>query len=124
MITLKTSIGNELSHEAGHNYGLGHYPGGFDGSVHRPADEINSSWEWDSDLNIFVPNFGPVDNGKDKCLEEVDPEECQSPFRGKFQYGTDSMAGGYPRWGTNRFSFYTPYSAKHIQDFLESRAIW
>ena len=44
MVTLDSSTGNEFSHEIGHNYGLGHYVGGFDGTVHRPAHEINSSW--------------------------------------------------------------------------------
>jgi len=34
------------------------------------------------------------------------------------------MAGGSPQWGANRFTFYTPYVAKKIQDFLESKAVW
>jgi predicted Zn-dependent protease len=46
-----------MSHEVGHNYGLGHYNGGFDGSVHRPADEINSSWGWDSQKKIYSKLF-------------------------------------------------------------------
>jgi hypothetical protein len=37
IVTLDNSIGNEFSHEVGHNYGLGHYVGGFQGSVHRSA---------------------------------------------------------------------------------------
>jgi len=41
MVTLDSSLGNEFSHEVGHNYGLGHYVDGFKGSVHRPADQIN-----------------------------------------------------------------------------------
>lgn len=119
MVTLTASIGNEFSHELGHNYRLGHYVGRFDGSVHRPADEINSSWQWDADLNIFTPNFASSVTGEDTCLDE----QCQSPFLGKFRYGTDSMAGGYPQWA-NRFTFYTPYVAKRIQSFLESKAFW
>ena len=104
----------------GHNFGLGHYVGGFDGSVHRPADEINSSWLWDSDMNIFTPNFASSNSGEDQCLEN----ECQAPFLEKYKYGTDSMSGGSPQWGANRFTFYTPYVHAIIQDFLESRAIW
>jgi len=120
MITLDSSIGNELSHEVGHNYGLGHYVGGFNGSVHGPSNKINSSWGWDSLTNTFIPNFNSNDNGEDRCLND----ECQSPFMDKFQYGTDSMAGGSPMWGSNRFTMYTPYVAKRIQRFLESRAVW
>lgn len=119
MITLVSSTGNEFSHEVGHNYGLGHYVGGFDGSVHRAADEINSSWGWDSRFNTFIPNFSPNDTGDDTCLENT----CESPFMGKYRYGTDSMAGGSPHWD-NRYTMYTPYVSKVIQDFLESKAVW
>ncbi|MCA9066791.1 MAG: peptidase M66, partial [Planctomycetaceae bacterium] len=56
IVTLDNSIGNELSHEVGHNYELGHYVGGFKGSVHRSADQINSTWGWDADKNRFIPN--------------------------------------------------------------------
>merc|ERR1711862_245195 len=86
MITLDASVGNEFSHEVGHNYGLGHYPGGFEGSVHRPPNKINSSWGWDSKTNLFFPNFSPNDTGKDQCMDD----KCQSPFLGKYKYGTDS----------------------------------
>jgi hypothetical protein len=120
MITLYDSIGNEMSHEVGHNYGLGHYVGGFDGSVHRGAAEINSSWGWDSRLNIFRPNFFPSNTGKDQCHDG----QCESAFMGRWQYGTDSMAGGKPMWGTNRFTMYTPHVSRKIQDFLESKAVW
>ena len=119
MITLDSSIGNEFSHEAGHNYGLGHYVGGFNGSVHRPSTEINSSWGWDSEKNIFFPNFKSDDSGSDTCLDDI----CQLPYLGKYKFGTDSMAGGSPMW-SNRFTMYTPYVAKIIQSFLESKAVW
>jgi len=120
IVTITASVGNEMSHEIGHNYGLGHYPGGFEGSVHRSSNEINSSWGWDSQSNIFIPNFSPNDTGEDQCLDD----QCQSPFLGKFKYGKDSMAGGSPQWGSNRFTFYTPYTSKIIQDFLENKAVW
>jgi len=121
MVTLIDSIGNEMSHEVGHNYGLGHYPGRFNGSIHRPADEINSSWGWDSQKNLFRPNFASSDTGKDRCLDE----QCQSPFLGKYQYEADAMAGGGDQnWGSNRYTMYTPYVSKIIQEFLERKAIW
>ncbi|WP_216820060.1 M66 family metalloprotease, partial [Zoogloea sp. LCSB751] len=41
IVTLDSSLGNEFSHEVGHNYGLGHYVGGFLGSVHRSAEAVN-----------------------------------------------------------------------------------
>jgi len=120
MITLYESTGNEMSHEVGHNYGLGHYVGGFDGSVHRPANEINSAWGWDSKNNLLIPNFGSTSTGKQQCLDD----QCQSAFMDKYQYGTDAMAGGEPLWGSIRYTLYTPHVMKKIQAFLESRAMW
>lgn len=120
MVTLLDSVGNEMSHEIGHNYGLGHNVEGFAGSVHRSSDQINSSWGWDSRTNMFRPNFAPADTGGDQCLDE----ECQSAFLGKYRFGTDAMAGGEPMWGSNRFTMYTPNSAQLIQEFLEGKAIW
>lgn len=120
MMTLLDSIGNEMSHEVGHNYGLGHYVGGFDGSVHRPADEINSSWGWDSRKNMFLPNFSASNTGDEQCHDG----KCESAFMERYQYGTDAMAGGEPLWGSNRFTMYTPHVSRIIQEFLESRATW
>jgi len=119
MITLLSSIGNEFSHEVGHNYGLGHYVGGFDGSVHRAADNINSSWGWDSRFNTLIPNFSSDDKGENVCLDD----SCEPPFLGKYRYGTDAMAGGDPNWD-NPYTLYTPHVSKIIQEFLESKAIW
>lgn len=119
IVTLDNSLGNEFSHEVGHNYGLGHYVDGFEGSVHRSADQINSTWGWDADKNRLIPNFAPIRSGKDACLEK----QCQSPFDGR-TYGFDAMAGGEPLSSFNRFTLYTPNSAAIIQRFLESKAVF
>jgi hypothetical protein len=119
IVTLDDTLGNEFSHEVGHNYGLGHYVGGFAGSVHRSAEHINSTWGWDADKNRFLPNFSPFRSGKDTCLEG----HCQSPFEGR-SFGFDAMAGGAPFSGFNRFTLYTPNSAAIIQKFFESKAVF
>jgi hypothetical protein len=119
IVTLDESIGNEFSHEVGHNYGLGHYVGGFIGSVHRSADQINSTWGWDADKNRFIPNFWPTKGGKETCLDD----QCQAPFAGR-SFGTDAMAGGSPFSSFNRFTLYTPHTAAIIQQFLESKAVF
>jgi hypothetical protein len=119
MVTLDDSLGNEFSHEVGHNYGLGHYVDGFKGSVHRPADQINSTWGWDADKRRFIPNFSPLRTGKDATLEG----QSQSPFDGR-SYGFDAMAGGAPFSSFNRFTLYTPNTAAIIQKFLESKAVF
>ena len=119
IVTLDDSLGNEFSHEVGHNYGLGHYVGGFQGSVHRSADQINSTWGWDADRNRFIPNFSPIRSGKETCLEG----QCQSPFDGR-SFGLDAMAGGAPQSSFIRFTLYTPNTAAIIQRFLESKAVF
>lgn len=120
IVTLMNSTGNEFSHELGHNYGLGHYPGGFDGSVHRPANEINSTWGWDSDENFFIPNFSQQKRGQSTCIRG----RCQLPFNG-YRFGTDAMAGGSPySLSDNHYTLHTPYSLRHIQSFLESKAVF
>lgn len=120
VVTLDESLGNEFSHEVGHNYGLGHYVGGFDGSVHRPAGAINSSWGWDADLKRFIPNFSGVISQQNTCMPDG---PCQPPFAGR-SYGMDAMAGGSPMSAINRFTLYTPYVAKRIQQFLESKPVF
>ena len=119
IVTLDNSIGNEFSHEVGHNYGLGHYVGGFRGSVHRPADQVNSTWGWDADKNRFIPNFSPTKSGKETCLDD----QCQAPFDGR-SFGKDAMAGGAPFSSFNRFTLYTPNTAAIIQRFLENKAVF
>ncbi|MGC4015073.1 MAG: M66 family metalloprotease [Luteolibacter sp.] len=119
IVTLDNTLGNEFSHEVGHNYGLGHYVDGFKGSVHRSADNINSTWGWDADKSRFLPNFYPTGGGKDTCLDN----QCQAPFQGH-SFGMDPMAGGSPHSAFNRFTLYTPNSAAIIQRFLESKVIF
>lgn len=119
VVTLDSSLGNEFSHEVGHNFGIGHYPGGFNGSIHRQADAINSTWGWDSDLNKFIPNMYSKITDESACRNG----ECQAPFEGR-KYGSDAMAGGKPMSSANRFTLYTPYTAAHIQQNLESKAVF
>jgi hypothetical protein len=119
MVTLDKSIGNEFSHEVGHNFGLGHYVDGFKGSVHRSAGNINSTWGWDGDRNRFLPNFAAITSGKPSGLGT----QSQAPFQGR-SFGFDAMAGGEPFSNFNRFTLYTPNTASIIQRFLESKAVF
>ena len=120
MVTLDSSIGNEFSHEVGHNYGLGHYPGGFEGSLHKPGNMTNSTWGWDSSRDAFIPNFAPQKNGGERCLDG----QCVPAFNDMFSFGSDAMAGGWAMYNQQRFTMYTPYSMFFIQKNLESKAIF
>ncbi|MCV6615388.1 MAG: M66 family metalloprotease, partial [Cellvibrionaceae bacterium] len=91
MVTLAESTGNEFSHELGHNYGMGHFPGGFVGSINAPADKVNSTWGWDSDHDFFVPNFEKRISNLDMCYAG----QCSAPFMGR-RFNAGAMSGGWP----------------------------
>ena len=44
MLTLYDSVGNEFSHEIGHHYGLGHYPGSQGENMFWAAHHADSGW--------------------------------------------------------------------------------
>ena len=115
MITLDHSIGNEFSHEIGHNYGLSHYPNNFNGTVHAPANKINSTWGWNSQKNMFIPNFRRSVTHKQSCYKG----DCQDPFEG-YAFGYASLGGGSPMHNTS-FTLYTPYETAMIQKFFEHK---
>lgn len=120
IVTLENYVGNEFSHELGHNFGIGHYPGEFNGSVHRPANAVNSAWGWDSDRNAFLPNFEKARSGKETCYEG----QCQPPFHGR-SFNTDTMAGGYPVYSYfNGYTLHTPYVNQLIQRYLEEKVVF
>lgn len=120
IVTLLACRGNEFSHELGHNFGLDHYPAGFKGSVHRPAGCINSTWGWDSERNVFLPNFKQAEGGEEACYKL----ECQAPFHGH-AFGHDAMAGGKPyAAAANGYTLHTPWVLDTIQRFFESKAVF
>ena len=113
---------NEQSHEIGHHW-AGHYPGGINGSVHRPSEYFGSSWGWNSDFNLFLPNFQKGVTREPSCVPKEDKAtgvityKCQESFFGH-QFGRDAMAGGggamYP--SISYFTMHTPYMMYSIQN--------
>ena len=114
---------NEQSHEIGHNW-AGHYPNGFFGSVHRPSEYFGSSWGWNSDFNLFLPNFRKTVSGDPQCLCKTNKKtgaktdcKCQESFFGH-KFGKDAMAGGggamYP--SISYFTMHTPFMMYRIQN--------
>ncbi|EJD6508604.1 hypothetical protein M0I01_RS13455 [Providencia rettgeri] len=100
--TLYESKGNEVSHELGHNFGLGDYHGGPEGGTHTTPDKKNSSWLWDCEYNYFIPNLS---------------------HDGVFN--TDAMSSGYPFDSNyNSFTAYTPNSLAAIQKRLQNSYIF
>ncbi len=100
--TLYSTAGNEASHEWGHAYGIGHYPGQSltdDGrwAVHH----ADSGWG-------FIAHRQRLRTG----LTEVSAD-------GEFSFNKDAMSGGWDASPLSRYTFYTGYSARLIQNDLE-----
>lgn len=92
----------------------------FKASVHRPAGSINSTWGWDSERNVFLPNFDPAENNEVRNYAG----ECQEPFHGH-RFGIDPLAGGFAlNPTTNRYAMWTPYMLNQLQGFLESKVVF
>ena len=134
------SIGNEFSHELAHSYGkpsgLPNYndldPTGLFATqtLHRPANEKESTWGWDSIKNVFIPNFKKVATGDEICYEytigrDEKDKKCQLPFNEMYMFGRDAMGGGEPFYpSTNFFTMHTPYTSSRAQEFFEWKAVF
>jgi hypothetical protein len=105
--TLWSVNGNEFSHELGHNWDLGHYPGGSAGSVHSQ----NSGWGYNGYLNRMIGNVDWTSPANDVTINDV----VTPPFKNLYSFGLDAMAGGYPMGKLSTLTHHTGYSAKLIQ---------
>lgn len=115
-VNLLGDTGNELSHEIGHVFGLGHYPG-------TPADWRHSdasAWGWDRESNTLRPNFA----WSDVYSPVTAQGETEVPrLAGTYQFDADSMAGGNPiTHPLSSYTHFTDYSAYLMQLNIEARA--
>lgn len=124
MATLWDSVGNELSHELGHSYGLGHYPGTNnaatgDDRVINASHHSESGWGYiayrdrmRSNLagdSTFLP--GGFDVGAGPFLQN---------YQGIYNYNRDAMSGGWVTSSLSRYTHYTGYSADIIQRSMKT----
>ncbi|WP_369308266.1 M66 family metalloprotease [Providencia rettgeri] len=98
LASVEDSVGNEFSHELGHNFDLiDFYGGGRELGIHRRSHERNSTWGWDADNNMFLPNFDRSGRAS-----------------------RDAMNGGSPNDNDNNaYTLYTPNTLAAIQKRLE-----
>ncbi|MEA9391812.1 M66 family metalloprotease [Acerihabitans sp. TG2] len=120
MLTIDDSLGNEWSHEAGHAYSLGHFPGQWRGSSHqRPSQTgVNAAWGWDRGHNRFIANFFWNRGGNQNCCGGSVP-----PFQGN-QFNTDAMASGVASSPLSDYTLHTPFVLNIIQNFIERQAVF
>lgn len=123
--TIYGSHGNEFSHEVGHHFGLGHYPGQVteNGVVNAfwAAHHADSGWGYIGHRKRMRSNltFGSDNRAGNPVDGNPNPEHYESLY----SYGADAMSGGgpVPERLLSRYTHYTGYTAKRTQDFV-SRA--
>ena len=106
MLTLVDSTGNEFSHEIGHHYGLGHYPGEVNGDYFWAEHHANSGWGYNSLRNKMRGNLDWPRQ------VEGDGLSGKPLFLATYGYGRDAMSGGSQSGAYSNYTHYTGYSTK------------
>lgn len=113
ILTLIDSRGNEFSHEIGHHFGLGHYPGQVDGNYFWSGHHHDSGWGFIGHRKRMRANIHWA-RGKDGGLAGM------PVLDDTYSFGTDAMAGGSYASSLSSFTHYTGYSTRRaIQPALD-----
>ena len=109
MLTLYSSQGNEFSHEIGHHFGLGHYPGSnlppkpYFWSTHH----ADSGWGFIGHRKRMRANVHWTD-----AVTANQQGGWSHQFLDLYSYAPDSMAGGAFASKLSRYTHYTGFSTK------------
>lgn len=104
MLTLLRSTGNEFSHEIGHHFGLGHYPGKKGGWTYH---DNNCCWGYIGHKKRMRANLNWT--AKVSSLDDKVPT-----FHGKYAFLKGAMSGGIGG-RASAFSNYTHYTGYEVQ---------
>ena len=104
MLTLYDSVGNEFSHEIGHHYGLGHYPGQAGDNQFWTSHHADSGWGYIPYRNMMRGNL--IWNNKDLWATSTGIAN----FLALYPHSRDAMSGGYASSSISRYTHYTGYS--------------
>ena len=104
MLTLYDSVGNEFSHEIGHHYGLGHYPGQEGDNQFWTSHHADSGWGYIPYRNMMRGNL--IWNNKDLWANSTGIAN----FLALYPHSRDAMSGGYASSSVSRYIHYTGYS--------------
>ena len=109
MLTLYSSQGNEFSHEIGHHFGLGHYPG----SNLPPKSHFWSNHHADSGWGFIGYRKRMRANVHWAAAATANQQGGWShQFLDLYSYAPDAMAGGSFHTTLSRYTHYTGYSTK------------
>ncbi|WP_220459092.1 M66 family metalloprotease [Acidovorax sp. FHTAMBA] len=113
ILTLSTSRGNEFSHEIGHHYGLGHYPGQNGNDYFWAGHHHDSGWGYIGYRKRMRANIHWT-RGKNDGLSGM------PVLDDTYSFNTDSMAGGHYASSLSQYAHYTGYSTRNrIQPSLD-----
>lgn len=121
MATLYASSGNELSHELGHSFGLGHYPGqnsslSGDAATINATHHADSGWGYNAYRDAMRPNLTNRSYQADGV--SINGLPFTQTFGGSYNFLTDAMAGGWDESNYSDYTLHTGYSADRIQESL------
>ena len=134
MATLYQSVGNELSHELGHSYGLGHYPGttvvnGKSTNLYLASHHADSGWGYIAyrkrmRANLRFDKGFDAESGYFSMGEGENKVTFAEDFAKKYHYNTDAMSGGVDNSGSiSKYTHHTGYSMMLIQKHLSARPV-
>jgi len=92
MLTLIDSVGNEFSHEIGHHYGLGHYPGSVGDNMFWAAHHADSGWGYIAFRNKMRGNLNWTTTNLGDGANRV------PNFLNKYAYGWDAKPSSHPTY--------------------------
>ncbi|QXZ08832.1 ricin-type beta-trefoil lectin domain protein [Comamonas sp. Y33R10-2] len=113
ILTLYATKGNEFSHEIGHHYGLGHFPGQSGDNYFWAGHHHDSGWGFIGYRKRMRANlhWSRVKTGGMGGMPV---------FEDTYSFGTDAMAGGHYSSSLSNYTHYTGYSTKNkIQPSLD-----
>ena len=105
MLTLYSTSGNEFSHEIGHHYGLGHYPGQNGDNYFLSGHHHDSGWGYISYRKRMRANLHWT-SAKTGGLNGM------PIYDDTYAFAADAMAGGGFTSALSRYTHYTGYSTK------------
>ncbi|MCU9951925.1 M66 family metalloprotease [Burkholderia sp. BKH01] len=117
MATLSTSYGNEFSHELGHHYGMGHFPGQVGNDGFWANHHADSGWGYIDHRKRMRSNLMWSAKERDPGAGTVNPQS----FAHQYIYQKDPMSGAWlePDSMLSRYTYYTGYTATRIQKFMD-----
>lgn len=124
MATLYDSVGNELSHELGHSYGLGHYPG-VDTSKQGDERVINASHHSESGWGYIAYRDRMRSNLSSNTAFtaegfDLSAGKFSQNYQGIYNYHRDTMSGGSNSSTLSRYTHVTGYSTDITQRSLRT----